>query len=1453
MRIWRAAAVTTTVMALLLGGVSIPASAATTGKFSINVTDENGDPADGGCLKLTRTSGSGPTSYSDCTSSAGTYAISGIALGGFTYKVSGFPHHVGTASGSVNLTTVWPTASLTDTVTAGPVVKGTVKSSDGAPLANAVVTLYSAMVTSTPLGAPIATGTTDANGVYRIQLNTSSWVNAKVTSTAQYGSAWTTRWYASTGDGAAVKNFTLAPVGSLTGVLSVPPRIEGDDVCLHALPERQNNDPALSVCGEVDSAFSLDVAPGTYYLCLGEAPASAPCTVTWRGPDSPYGGGGAVTVASAATRAVDLQWGGTHEHTVKLNTGEALDGGCLTLTLSDGRSTSDCSPSDGRFDLAFADDVYDQHATFALEGANNAFDATWDRLLNLSGGSVSTRITTVNARGTGQVNVAVARDDHVAITGGCVALIVEGSFSPVATDCTITDGIANFSQVAPARYIVKVTNVPGSLSEVYYPAEPSSRLPRTAVTVTNDAVVDLAMSLPTHVTITGRVTSGGSPRSDGTVQFLVGDAVVAEATPGSDGNYSFVAPIVPGKLRVVGFDDSSDAYFGGAYTAASSSQVGGPSLTDLTLSGRDFSLSPAATLRGVIEAPDGIAPADACVRAAVSNSVTLFGPPVCGSVGDPFEIPVVAGKSYVICVSSVTDSELCGTGPTAVSDYVGRDAWETEFVVPASGGEVAVVLAFGGTLHVSQDTDGGPVHGGCATLYESGEETQRSCDPVDGVFSFTLGHDSTPGQFAASFAGVSGAVDTLARTVPQVYGGGEFFAVHDATPWPVLVGTITRPAGLAATHACVYVENLEGLSAQTCLEPGVDAYKLSVPPGFLAIQFYVEEDGAAFEYYKDAATLDAATRVRIVIGETKTVNATLAPEGRIVGHVTVAGGSPGLDGCAGAYGSDGVLAQVGCVDENGDFVIGSLPAGTYRVKFWGFDGSALRWYSSGSDYGTAKPLTVKSGVDTVANATLIDGSVLAGAVTYKGAPAVGGCVEVWALSGYFVDADCSISAGEYAFTNLPAGTYKIYFTGFDGAGDLYFGGSSVFESAASVRVSTASVTNANIALGDGGSIAGTAYAESMSGETFTVGLYDPAGNLVAAAPLTTYGGVDEELGHEYKFEHVPAGTYKIGVTRDSDGFFEWRRGAGTFAPESIVMPTGSSWDITGKNLPDLSALWGGAVSGSLNVPATWKSSTICAVAVRDSGTVDSADCGPRGGAFTLTRLNSGYNYAIVFTNGDVRSSAAYKAFKGSTKWFGNASSRTSAPYYHLDEGQRTYFPVWFFKDVTYKTSNFWAISWMGDQGITTGYSDGSFKPTATLSRVAFATYLYKLAGSPSVTLPAKSPFKYVKSTDSGYKALVWLYNSKISTSTTFKASDPVTRSAEAVMLYRYAGKPAITLPSKSPYSDVKKSTSETYKAIVWAKSKKVMGAVSGTSFRPSSTVSRQSGAAHLYNYWWYVG
>ena len=53
-----------------------------------------------------------------------------------------------------------------------------------------------------------------------------------------------------------------------------------------------------------------------------------------------------------------------------------------------------------------------------------------------------------------------------------------------------------------------------------------------------------------------------------------------------------------------------------------------------------------------------------------------------------------------------------------------------------------------------------------------------------------------------------------------------------------------------------------------------------------------------------------------------------------------------------------------------------------------------------------------------------------------------------------------------------------------------------------------------------------------------------------------------------------------------------------------------------------------------------------------------------------------------------------------------------------------------FTDVGPGHAFFGPISWLASVGVAGGFGDGSFRPTAVVSRQAMAAFLYRMAGSP---------------------------------------------------------------------------------------------------------------------------
>ena len=110
-----------------------------------------------------------------------------------------------------------------------------------------------------------------------------------------------------------------------------------------------------------------------------------------------------------------------------------------------------------------------------------------------------------------------------------------------------------------------------------------------------------------------------------------------------------------------------------------------------------------------------------------------------------------------------------------------------------------------------------------------------------------------------------------------------------------------------------------------------------------------------------------------------------------------------------------------------------------------------------------------------------------------------------------------------------------------------------------------------------------------------------------------------------------------------------------------------------------------------------------------------------------------------------------------------------------------------FTDVATDDTFFGPITWAAAEGVTTGYTDETFRPYRPVSRGEFASFLYR-AVDPEHTAPASSEFGDVSTTSAHYQAITWLTAEGITTGYrdgTFRPNQPVTRGEVAAFLHRY--------------------------------------------------------------------
>lgn len=172
-----------------------------------------------------------------------------------------------------------------------------------------------------------------------------------------------------------------------------------------------------------------------------------------------------------------------------------------------------------------------------------------------------------------------------------------------------------------------------------------------------------------------------------------------------------------------------------------------------------------------------------------------------------------------------------------------------------------------------------------------------------------------------------------------------------------------------------------------------------------------------------------------------------------------------------------------------------------------------------------------------------------------------------------------------------------------------------------------------------------------------------------------------------------------------------------------------------------------------------------------------------------------------------------------------------------------------FKDVRDPSNPYYkAIYWAAGKGITKGYSDGTFGINKSCTRGEAVMFIWRMAGKPAPKSASKSPFKDVPTSHTFYKAILWASQKGVTTGysdKTFRPGNTCTRGQIMTFIWRYKGKPAPKAVSKSPFSDVPK-THTYYKAILWGSQKGVTKGMGDGTFGINTNCSRGQIVTFLY-------
>lgn len=151
------------------------------------------------------------------------------------------------------------------------------------------------------------------------------------------------------------------------------------------------------------------------------------------------------------------------------------------------------------------------------------------------------------------------------------------------------------------------------------------------------------------------------------------------------------------------------------------------------------------------------------------------------------------------------------------------------------------------------------------------------------------------------------------------------------------------------------------------------------------------------------------------------------------------------------------------------------------------------------------------------------------------------------------------------------------------------------------------------------------------------------------------------------------------------------------------------------------------------------------------------------------------------------------------------------------------------------------------EGLMSGYSDGSFRPEAPLTRAEFAQILYNKYGE---DLGTESGFSDISEENKYAKAITWAYKEGIVSGFedgTFGPSLNLTREQLVAMLYTSMGRPEVE-GNLDQYTDKNEVNSYAVTPFIWAIQNGIISGSSDTTLSAQGTASRAHMAVIMLSY-----
>ncbi len=168
-----------------------------------------------------------------------------------------------------------------------------------------------------------------------------------------------------------------------------------------------------------------------------------------------------------------------------------------------------------------------------------------------------------------------------------------------------------------------------------------------------------------------------------------------------------------------------------------------------------------------------------------------------------------------------------------------------------------------------------------------------------------------------------------------------------------------------------------------------------------------------------------------------------------------------------------------------------------------------------------------------------------------------------------------------------------------------------------------------------------------------------------------------------------------------------------------------------------------------------------------------------------------------------------------------------------------------FTDVNKDAYYYEAVQWAVKNGIASGTTATTFSPDNACTRAQTVTLIWRASGSPA---PKKqdNPFTDVQNGAYYYDAVLWAVEKGITsgtTETTFNPDATVTRGQVATFIYRNAGSPAVS--KTNTFTDVPDDAYYS-KPVAWVAAKGVTSGTNANTFSPDKVCTRGQIVTFLY-------